>query len=343
MTTEATNSEIEKAPAAPGGVVASDAGGTPAGAEGGASGGEPQSLLDAAMQALAPEQDKDASAAGSHTVAEAAAAAGDASTAAAPTGDTAAKAADADQAKDATLLPEAVVAALPAEARAAYTTLRQQVADMQPYAERGRALTDYIQASGLSPNEYTALQDAGALIKTDPAKAREILVAKVAQIDAFLGNTVPTDIQADIDAGYITEERGRELAKTRARATAAEQAVATGQVAAQHAAIQSEVEAWHRQTQERDPDFAVKLPHIQEKTRIAVLEAQAAGKPITTPAQAIAVVQRSYAAVNSMVAAFRPKTPATARSPDSTASAPAANPTPRTIQEAAAAAVGVRW
>lgn len=290
---------------------------------------EPASLLDAALKALAPEKGDGAAAA-----AQSAGDAGDSSPAQTPEPQ-----AD-DQGEslaDVPMLPDAVFKALPKEARTAIVDLRKRVKTLQPDADRGAALSRYIAESGVTPDEYVQLQDVGALLKRDPAAARKIIVDKLAEIDRALGNTLPDDLREEVDGGFISEERARELSQARARADRAESTAAATSAEVQQGAMLADVTAWEAEVRRADPDFARKLPDIQARTKLAAMEAAAAGKPVRTGAEAVAMAAAAYKAVNDMLSSFRPAPAATPRVPSSAASAPATAPTPKTLLEAAMA------
>jgi len=239
-------------------------------------------------------------------------------------------------------LPDDVFKALPQEARRAFNDLRKQVTTLQPDATRGQALTQFLRETGITVPEYDELIEVGALLKHDPAKARERLAAKLAEVDHALGLTLPDDLREEVDGGYISEDRASELSRTRAEAERAKRA-AEELVQSQHQnALVNDLVSWEAEMRQRDPDFDRKLPDIQAKARLAVLEASQAGKPVRTGAEAVRVAQKAYGEVNALLASFRPAPRATPPSPSSAASAPAAVVAPKNIYEAAAAGLAGR-
>ena len=295
---------------------------------------QPKTLLEAALSALKPK-DVEAPAAAAQS-------AGDEG---AKPDATQASAAAEDQGEplaDVPMLPDAVFKALPQDARKVFVDLRKQVRTLKPDAERGVALSRYLAESGVTGEEFVQLQDAGALLKRDPMAARKILADKIAEIDRVMGVTLPDDLREEVEGGFISEDRARELSQARARAARAEAMVASDrQVLAQQSLLQ-DVTTWEAEMRRVDADFARKLPDIQSKVRLAVLERQAAGKPVASGAEAVQIAAEAYKAVNDMLASFAPPRVATRPSPSSAASAPATPPAPRTIYEAAMAGLARR-
>jgi|GEM_PF-3748787 len=288
---------------------------------------EPKSLLDAALKALKQEPEGQAAAAEP---------AGD--KVESPAAQTPEQTDHQGDAPDGVpMLPDDVFKALPKEARGAINTLRTTVARLKPDAERGAAVADFIRTSGVTPEEYLQLQDVGALLKRDPMAARKVLVDKLAEIDRVMGVTLPDDLREEVEDGYITEERARELSQTRARADRADGAIQAQAEDRRLYGILSGVTEWETETRRGDPDFDRKLPHIQELTKAAVIAAGAAGKPVSSAAEAVEMARQAYSKVNALVTTMAPSRSATRAVPSSAASAPAGTPAPKSLLEAARA------
>jgi hypothetical protein len=229
-------------------------------------------------------------------------------------------------------IPDAEFKALPKSVRTAVNQMRQRVRALAPQAERGAAVETYLQQAGLTIEEFREGQEVMALIKRDPRAALAKLEERVTELRRYVGVDLPDDLQQDVEAGYITEERARELSQERAGRVHAEQSLrATTQATAQHAML-SDVAAWESTIRQTDPDFARKLPFVQEKARLAVLSL---GRPVRDGAEAVGIVKQAYADTNAMLRGFAPQPAATRPSPASAASAPAASVQPKNIYEAA--------
>jgi hypothetical protein len=236
-----------------------------------------------------------------------------------------------------------VFSALPKEARTAFNALRKQVATFRPDAERGQAVANFLQASGITPQEFAELQDVGALMKRDPMKAREALLKHLDTLDTRLGLKLPDDIKSDVEQGYISEDRATELSQKRAEADALRQQVAERETAAAGRSMAAAVEAWEAEVRRQDADYGRKQANIMREVTTQIQLRQARGEPVRTPAEAVAIAQEAYAATNEMLKPFQAPRPSVPRGPSSAASsAPAATPEPTTALEAARLALAKR-
>lgn len=291
--------------------------------------GEPKTALEAALKALEKSAPGDAAAAKPAETVE--------STEPQPT---AAEDAQDESLDDVPMLPAEVFSALPQEARSTFNALRKQVKTYREDAVRGRAVTEYLQTAGLAPEEFAELQSVGALMKRDPTKAREVLLEHVARIEEYLGLRLPDDIHQDVEQGFISEDRARELSQARAKARAAETAVAEREAMEATRQKVGAVEAWEAATRETDPDFDAKLPNVRQAVELEILRRERAGQPVATPKDALDVVKAAYESTNAMLKRFAPRTARVPASPSSAAPVPAAPPAePKTALEAAWAAL----
>jgi hypothetical protein len=295
---------------------------------------EPKTILEAALSALKPGAVEDPAAAAQP--------AGDSGANTTPTQTPDTGVDQGEPLDDVPMLPDADFKALPPPVRKTFVELRKLVKTLRPDAERGTALSRYLAESGVSPEEFVQLQDAGALIKRDPMAARKILLDKVAEIDRVTGLTLPDDLQQEVESGYVSEDRARELSQLRARAARAEETVAQDRQVAQQHALLRDVTSWEAEMRRVDADFARKLPDIQSRVRLAVLERERTGQPVATGAEAVKIAQDAYDGINQMIASFAPPRVSTRPTPSSAASAPATSPQPRTLIEAAMAGLNRR-
>lgn len=289
---------------------------------------EPKSLLDAALKALGQ-------APGEAGTATDAAPTADEEPAQPPIG----ASAPADQGEtpaDLALIPEAEFRALPKTTKTAIVNLRKEVNSLRPQAEIGAKVGQFMQEAGLTADEFAQGQDVMALMKRDPAAALREMEKHVTNLRSHLGLDLPADLAREVDEGYISEERAKELSQAQARAAHAERVqVETTQASAERAVL-GDVASWEAATRQADADFDRKLPVVMEKAKLAALEL---GRPVRSGAEAVQIVRKAYEATNAMMRSFAPAPSATRPTPTSAASAPAKPSAPRTIYEAAAQAV----
>jgi len=293
---------------------------------------EPKTALEAALKALAAKQPADPPATAQPV---------DATPDTKPAQPEAPEADQSDALTDVPRLPPDVFRLLPQEARAAFNALRKQVGALRPDAERGQAVARYMQASGVTPQEFADLQDAGALMKRDPAKAREVLLRHLDKIDTALGLKLPDDIREGVETGTIDEASASEFAKARAERDAYRAELEARERAAASAAMTAAVMGWEERTRRTDADLERKLPSIMREVELALTKRKAAGISVATPEEAVDIVQQAYAATEKMLAPFRRSATPVPASPSSAAS-PAAprGIQPRNSHEAAMQALG---
>lgn len=286
----------------------------------------PTSLLDAALSALAPEAREG----------QAEEAKADPANSEKPEDD-ASGAQPAAEADDIPRIPDEQFRALPKEVRTVVNKLRQRVDALAPAAERVAKLDEFMRESNLTPDEFVEGQDVMALMKRDPRAALQKLEKHVANLRAYLGVELPDDLRQEVEDGYITEERARELSQARANerhVRAVSEADSQRRTADESLRA---VQAWEQAAAGSDPDFALKLPMVMDKARIATAQL---GRPVKGPDEALAIVRKAYEETNAMLRSFQRAPTATLRSPSSSAAAPPSRAQPKDIYQAAALALG---
>jgi hypothetical protein len=237
------------------------------------------------------------------------------------------------------MLAPDVFRALPKEARTVLKDLRKQVTTLRPDAERGQAVANYMKEAGVTPAEFVELQDVGAMMKRDPAKAREVLLKHLDRLDEHLGLKLPADLQEEVETGAMTSEHAATHARTRAERDAAAAALAQRDAEQAQSAMLRAAEGWETDMRQRDPDFGRKLPLIQRETRLLIQERMQAGRPPRTAEDTVEIVKGAYARVEEDLKPFRQMPSVTPRSPSSAAASvpSAAVVAPKTALEAAMA------
>lgn len=216
-------------------------------------------------------------------------------------------------------------------------------------AERWGYITGFMQEHGLSSEEVAEGYEIMALLKSgDPVKlaeAREWFSTRLDGLDQTLGNVLPDDLIARIEAGTLDEEGATELAQARAatalretRAASEATATAAERGAADATALTNSmvaaVEGWETRTKATDPDFSKKAqPMLDRCSRIVAAE----GAP-RTAAAAEALAKRAYEEISTEFKALLPKPRAIALAPTGQSTPAAA--APKTLLDAVKGAVG---
>jgi hypothetical protein len=211
--------------------------------------------------------------------------------------------------------------------------LRAELDDLRPAAERFHEMRRFTDEAGLVSQEITAGFEIMRLMKHEPEKALEALAPYVQQLMQITGRLLPKDLQEQVRTGQISPEAANELSRNRARVAFTEQRetqrhetqVKQEQTAAQRQAITTmanAVTALEQTWRTSDPDYAVKSARVQEKVQLAIHN----GQVPQTPDDAVALVKKCKAEVDTELKRFQPKrqqmTPVTGGSSPSAAPKP---------------------
>lgn len=170
-----------------------------------------------------------------------------------------------------------------------------------------------VHTAGLTAPEISEGFTIMALMKSDPARALEMLTTKVADLQALVGEVLPQDLADKVERGLIDEETARAVSRERAartlelNRTKEQTAVQQNEFATrQHQNVMSAITAWENQWKASDPDYAKKQSFVQSEL---VRLAQTEGVP-TTPEAGVKLVERAKQAVETQLAALLPPRPA---------------------------------
>jgi len=186
-----------------------------------------------------------------------------------------------------------------------------------------------------------------ALMKSDPAAAREALLDQLHMLNQFLGHALPQDLQEQVDEGYVTEDVARELAFRRnndvrlqqqhQQLTAQQQQQQEQQqVQAVRGQMAQAVASWETQIRQGDPDYAAKEPFV-----VRELQALQTQYRVDTPEQAVQLARMAYDNVTKGLRGMvkRPEVRQSVAG-QRTANSQNAKPEPRNFEEACLIAAG---
>lgn len=153
---------------------------------------------------------------------------------------------------------------------------RDSLKSAQPKATAYDELATYCKTSGLTPDDFTFGLEVMRLVRTDPAKAWDALQPVIKDLQAHVGEILPTDLQKEVDAGTISEARAKELAlarRERQRLTANDEGrVERDRVEGERRAyatrtekVKGAIEGWENQWKGNDPDYAKKAERVWER------------------------------------------------------------------------------
>lgn len=174
----------------------------------------------------------------------------------------------------------------------------QRLADLEPKAKNYDGIVNFARSAGMTQEYVGDLFHMGKLMLEDPIGFHEAFKDQWAQIELKAGVRLPPDLQQQVQAGKLTPEAAKEIARHRATAeqstTAlqrhtqrteqerreAEEARQREEIERQSQAIGNSVSGWERQWKGSDPDYAIKQPYVRDRIENRMLKE----RPQTTEA-----------------------------------------------------------
>jgi hypothetical protein len=186
-------------------------------------------------------------------------------------------------------LPPAEMKALPAKTQRRIKRLLEDRGRFKESHEAYGNITSYMAENSLSGQEVAIGFDMMAKLKRgDAAGFLKAIEPYVKNARLAVGEDLPDDLRQRVDAGYTDEDTAKELARERAKAAAAANAVREreGRDQAAHAAVQASalretLNSWDR-ANASDPDFAAARPALLEFAKVSF-----AAQPPKSPDEAV--------------------------------------------------------
>jgi hypothetical protein len=194
-----------------------------------------------------------------------------------------------------------------------------------------RKVTTFMSSNGLSTEEVAEGFQIMALMKTNPVAAHKMISEYKSRLDAFVGATLPPDIQKKVEEGYVDEESAKELAMLKAQHGLYQQQQANVMQQRDQQSrgnIHSAVVGWEQQMRVKDPDWSAKQEMVIDQVKL-MLQAE---KP-STPEEALALVERAHSTIKERLSRFAPQRRPVTNVSSSTSSAHA-TAQPRSLLEA---------
>ena len=143
--------------------------------------------------------------------------------------------------------------------------LNQQVQEVQPIVERHVELVNYCKQHNITEEQFVKALDVQRMINSDPESALKALLPMVEALQGYVGERLPSDLDAAVKSGDITMEWAKQLARARAgqvtaQRTAEQVARQRQQVEQQRAMeqVNSAMLQWEQTKMGIDPDYAPK-------------------------------------------------------------------------------------
>jgi hypothetical protein len=195
------------------------------------------------------------------------------------------------------------------------TEWRKQV---EPMVQAYQNIHNYCTQAGITSQDFDFWLSVGALAKSDPQKALELLQPQLQQLQSVTGDVLPPDLQEAVKLGEITEAHARRLAKAEGQKNLVqkqsqqtqEQLRAQGQQQFANQ-LQNTLSTWITNKQTSDPDLKPaskdapdgKLEFVMMK----IAELWRNGAKVESPQDLVGLAEEALKKINASYARFKPK------------------------------------
>ena len=190
---------------------------------------------------------------------------------------------------------------------------RQTVEQSKPLVEQATVTNEFLRDNRISPQEYQSALQYLALLRTDPMQAYAMLKPTYDQLALLSGEKLPADLQTEVAAGALAQERAVEIAKARAsqqhQAWRGQQQQQVQQVD-QTQVVGSTIQAWAGTKQSADPDFKPGTA-LWEQVDLRIKSAP----PFRSAQDAMQGSEKAYTEAKAFLARMQPRTPIATKKP----------------------------
>jgi len=188
--------------------------------------------------------------------------------------------------------------------------LKETVKNLQNDSDQYAKITDFIEKNNLTAKDSVEGFKIMAAIRNNPDHAYKMLRHHLGNMSKVTGRSIPKDIQAKVDDGFLDESAARELSQTRAKLARVQnqRKVDHARGAKQQSEVQSDMlsgalQTWGETTLAKDVDFGLKQEEFNDRVVALVNER---GQP-QTQAEVLSLVDDAYATVNERFKARQPQ------------------------------------
>lgn len=211
--------------------------------------------------------------------------------------------------------------------------------EVEPLAKNWKIVEDYRTTNNISQQDFNEGMTFLAALKSDPKAARAMLKPVWDSLEQFDGDAIPTDLQARVTEGEISEAAAKEMAGLRAQKAVAQTTGRVSQEQSQQAVtkqLNEQVQSWQTSKTASDPAFKPKVEGKQDG--LYELTAQKAAflmhtQPPKSVADYIKHMETAYAESKTFLKQFVTAKPATPVRPSSSSASSAKPGAPKTIRE----------
>jgi hypothetical protein len=188
---------------------------------------------------------------------------------------------------------------------------------LKPSVDAHESVVEYCRQNGVTPEKFQKAVQLAALLENDPEQARKELEPIWNQLQGVMGEVLPTDLAEEVEAGTLSEERAKELAKLRNQQVLStrkqQQQQQVTQATMQQRLVQdltTAVSSWENTVKTKNPDFQPKVdkaaPDGVYEWWLVKYESLLRTKGVQGPQDAVTLAEEAFKQVNSSVAKFAP-------------------------------------
>jgi hypothetical protein len=210
---------------------------------------------------------------------------------------------------------------------------------IKPKAAAADHVSKFLVENDISHEDFAHILNLGAAMRRGDLRTFYEGVKPYMELaEQYMGVSLPPDLQQRVAEGHMTTQAAAAFSKERMDRALAENYRQRMEFANQTDAAQRQqkqledavvdhVNAWERQTMQKDPDYLRKAAAVQLAMKGVVFEK---GRP-QTPGHAVAIANEAYRRVNDQYKTWQPQPRPTSRAPSSTGRTNGAAPEPKNL------------
>lgn len=189
-----------------------------------------------------------------------------------------------------------------------FQELNKKVKDLEPLAETQRGIETFCKTHGVTGEQFKQALQMAALMNVDPVKARAALLPIMENLNAYVGEKLPEELQKRVDAGTLDVNDAKEMARLRAQATMTQTRSAQTQEQVFNASCAKAVSDWETSKKALDPDYDKKYDLIEPVFMGMLQAARVQGKE-PSPQDRVRFAEQAWKQVTDKLIVFMPKRP----------------------------------
>ena len=189
--------------------------------------------------------------------------------------------------------------------------VKQEYEQAKPLVDQARVTNEFLRDNHITAQEYQNALQYLSLLRKDPVAAFKMLQPTYEQLAALNGERLTPDLQAEVAAGTLTEERARQIARGEAQQRYAQwqqQQGQQGQQQSQVELINGTIQNWSQS--KVDPDFKPGTP-LWEQVDLRIRSLP----PFRSVQEAFAGCEKAYTDAKQFFTKLQPRTATTVKRP----------------------------